>query len=260
MIFPNATNDEYTEIGSSGGGWADALCRYRLDVMSGSMGMFQISTFLLNIESFLTNICLSIYFCFYCTCMETDFGWQFVKSAGHMSVCGVVVVVFVVGMFRFFPAAYYYYWFRIGTNMACTAICVLMTHYWDQVTLYWFTLPVIMTLMVLLDVSTHLLLSTNTPHGCIAFIFGSNQVFQLTAFIVGPLLMGLFCDFAATDNTLTYWSITSAILSIQLLVTLLISSIQALVLCCCTKEKDKEANSNRKYIEEANDPTDMENE
>merc|ERR1712217_865211 len=131
-----------------------------------------------------------------------------------------------------FPSAYYYYWFRIGTNMTCTAICVLMVHYWDEQLLYWFTVPIVMTLMILLDVSTHLLLSTNTPNGCIAFIFGSNQIFQLTAFIIGPLLMGLFCSFEDADNTITYWCITSTMLGIQLIITLLISTVQSIVMCC----------------------------
>merc|ERR1712228_927977 len=195
--------------------------------------MFQVSTFLLNIESFLTNICLSVYFCWYCSVMETDFKQTFMKSAGQMSIAGIVVVATVLAVFRFFPSVLYYYTSRVLCNMSVIALCVLMLHYWDVELLYWFVVPVAVTLLVLLDVSTHLILAANTPSGCIAFIFGSNQIFQLTAFIIGPLLMGLFCNFEDADNTITYWSITSTMLGIQLFITLLISTVQSIVMCCC---------------------------
>jgi len=255
MIFPGAVTaeDQYTEIGgaSASRGSCDRSCRYHSDIMSRSMGMFQLSTFLLNIESFLTNICLSIYFCWYCTVMETDFEQSFITSTGQMSVSGVVVVGSVLAVFRWTPSVYYYYLFRVMTNLSCTALCVVMVHLYDVTILYWFVLPVAMAMMVLLDVSTHLILAANTPNGCIAFIFGSNQIFQLTAFVVGPLLMGLFCDFEADDNSQTYWSITSAILGLQLLITVFISVLQSMVLCCCPKEdEEKQAQSD--------DPTDME--
>lgn len=269
MIFPGgAAEDGYAQIGSSDNSGCDALCRYRVETMSASMGMFQVSTFLLNIESFMTNICLSIYFCFYCTVMETDYEQRFIKSAGQMSITGVVVVSSVLAIYRCAPSVYYYYWFRVGTNICCISLSVVMVHLYEQRFLYWFIVPVAVTMLVLLDVSTHLLLSTNTPNGCIAFIFGSNQVFQLTAFIIGPLLMGLFCDFDADDNTLTYWSITSTILALQLLITVLIAAIQGIVMCCCSKGRDEEDKSNRGYTEDVrrgykqtqHDPTDMENE
>ena len=178
MIFPGghvAAGDEYTEIGAAPArGGCDALCRYSADIMSESMGMFQLSTFLLNIESFLTNICLAIYFSWYCTVMETDFGHKFMMSAGQMSIAGVVVVGTVVAVFRLIPSVYYYYSFRVLVNMCCIALCIFMVHKYDWTTLYWFLVPVIVTMMVLLDVSTHLILSANTPNGCIAFIFATS--------------------------------------------------------------------------------------
>ena len=85
--------------------------------------------------------------------------------------------------------------------------------------------------------------------------------------------MGLFCDFEADDNSITYWSITSAILALQLLITLLISVTQSVVLCCCKREQDTEDRDDkvlRSYTDDGqtgnnkrtppHDPTDMENE
>eukprot|EP01084_Bolivina_argentea_P089179 160958_1 len=240
--------DEYMDIQNDNASiWTmvgcDKICKYNRFIMSGSIVMFQLNTFLLNIESFLLNLCLSIYFTWYCMCIYNDLNQSFIISSIQMGITGVCVIINVMFLSKYLFKLYYYYSFRIWINMCCIVLSVIMASQYEKMYLYWIFIPIIMNGIVMLNISTNLIINNNAPNGCYGFINASNQIFKLTAFIVGPMLMAMFSTFNDGNNLYTFWKIIIHVLSIQLSIIILITFIQGFVYCFCSND-DKQ---NHKY-------------
>merc|ERR550539_433458 len=114
--------------------------------MTSSVGMFQISTFLLNIESFLTNLCLAIYFSWYCMAVRDDLDLDFIYSSIQMGITGICVIVCVVALCRYLFVSFYYFSFRIWINLCCLILSYLMSKQYLETILYWLVVPIIISM------------------------------------------------------------------------------------------------------------------
>lgn len=70
-------------------GGCQRTCDWDEGIMSSSMGIFQISTFFLNIQSFCINIVLALYLTWYPTIMYDAFGQPFIISSLQMMITGM---------------------------------------------------------------------------------------------------------------------------------------------------------------------------
>lgn len=98
----------------------------------------------------------------------------------------------------------------------------------------WFLTPITLGCISILILCTNLIFIRNTPNGCLTFVNGSHQIFQLSAFAIGPLLMGIVNNFGKkSDDVLYYfWMAIIIALVIQFVICFICYFVQLFAICC----------------------------